>query len=40
MQEVLREGSQLLRRFDQPLQHRIGVHLEHPCRAPNAQAFG
>ena len=40
MQEVLRKGPQLLRRLHQPLQHRIGVHLEHPRRAPDAQALG
>jgi hypothetical protein len=30
MQKVLREGPELLRCFDQPLQHRIRVDLEHP----------
>src|SRR6266446_3344247 len=40
MQEILGEGPQLLRRFDQPLQHGIGVDFEHPRRAPDAQAFG
>jgi hypothetical protein len=40
MQEVLREGAQLLRRLHEPLQHRIGVHLEHPRRAPDAQPLG
>src|SRR6266704_1096434 len=40
MQEMLREGAQLLRRLHQPLQDRIRVHLEHPRRAPDTQAFG
>ena len=39
VQDVLREGMQLLRRFDQPLQHRIRIDLEHPRRAPDAQAL-
>src|SRR5215208_1081832 len=39
MQEVLGEGPQLLRRFNQPLQHRIRIDLEHPRRAPDAQAL-
>jgi hypothetical protein len=40
MQEVLGEGAQLLRCLNEPLQHGIGVHLEHPCRASDAQPFG
>jgi hypothetical protein len=36
VQDVSGEGLQLLRCFDQPLQHRIGVDLEHPCCAPDA----
>src|SRR5262245_27442292 len=40
MQEVLRAFSQLIRRLHEPLQHRIRVHLEHPRRAPDTQAFG
>src|SRR5215471_16007424 len=40
MQEVLREGPQLLRRLYQPLQHRVGVDLEDPRRAPDAQPLG
>src|SRR5215475_11866259 len=39
MQDVLREGAQLLRRVDQPLQYRICIDLEHPRRTPDAQAF-
>ena len=31
---------ELLCRFDQPLQHGIRVDLEHPCGAPDTQAFG
>src|SRR5262249_60510380 len=26
-------------RLDEPLQHRIGIDLEHPRRAPDAQAL-
>src|SRR5262249_38540263 len=33
-------GSQLLRSFHQPLQHRIGVHFEYPRGASDAQALG
>src|SRR5215472_4420042 len=40
VQEVLHEGPQLLGRLHQPLQHRVGVHLEHPRRASDTQAFG
>src|SRR5215831_14739841 len=39
MQEVLRAFSQQIRRLHEPLQHRIRVHLEHPRRAPDTQAF-
>src|SRR5262249_36337327 len=39
VQEVLRERPQLLCRFNQPLQHRIRLDLEHPRRAPDAQAL-
>ena len=35
VQEMLRENPELLGRFDQPLQHRIRVHLEDPCGAPD-----
>src|SRR5262249_41582921 len=40
VQKVLREGPELLRHVDQPLQYRIRVHLEHPRCAPDTQAFG
>jgi hypothetical protein len=40
MQKVLREGPELLRCFDQPLQHRLRVDLEHPRGAPDAPALG
>ncbi len=40
MQEVLGEGAPLRRGLDEPLQHGIGVHLAHPCRASDAQPFG
>jgi hypothetical protein len=36
---MLRERLPLLRCFDQPLQHGIGVHLKPPRRAADAQAF-
>src|SRR4051794_26794984 len=35
VQDMSREGLQLLCRFAQPLQHRIRVHLEHARRAPD-----
>ena len=38
-EEMLRERLPLLRCFDQPLQHGIGVHLKPPRRAADAQAF-
>jgi hypothetical protein len=40
VQDVSGEGLQLLRCFDQPLQHGIWVHLKHPRRALDTQAFG
>jgi hypothetical protein len=40
MQEVLRKGTQLLRRFHQPLQHGVRVHLAHPSGTSDASAFG
>jgi len=40
VQDVSGEGLQLLHCVEQPLQHRIGVHLEHPCRALDAQSLG
>jgi len=40
VQEVLGEGAQLLRYLDEPLQHGIGINLEHPCCASDAQPFG
>src|SRR5215813_1612686 len=39
VQDVLHEGPELLGRLHQPLQHRVGVHLEDPRRAPDTQAF-
>jgi len=39
MQEVLRKGPQLLRRFHQPLQHGVRVHLEHPRGTTDAQTL-
>src|SRR5262249_42406062 len=40
VQDVSGEGLELLRRFDQPLQYGIRVHLEHPRRPPDTQALG
>src|SRR6185295_16831240 len=40
VQEVLREGSEMGGGFDQPLQHRVGVDLEHAGDRTDAQAFG
>jgi hypothetical protein len=40
VQDVSGEGLQLLRCFDQSLQHGIWVHLKHPRRALDTQAFG
>ncbi len=39
VQDVSRKGLELLRRVDQPLQHRMRLDLEHPRRAPDAQAL-
>jgi hypothetical protein len=39
MQEVLGEGFEVVGGFDQPLEHRVGVDLEHSGDRPNAQAF-
>ena len=40
VQDISGKGLELLCRFDQPLQHGIGVDFEHPRRAPDAHAFG
>src|SRR5215813_12439878 len=40
MQEVLGEGSEMVGGCDQPLQHGIGVDLEHPGHGADAQTFG
>jgi len=40
VQEIVRKGLQLVSGLDQPLQDGIGIDLEHPRRAPDAQAFG
>ena len=39
-QEIGGKGPQLLRRFYQPVQDRIGVDLEDPSGGANTQAFG
>src|SRR5215471_16567438 len=38
-QEVLCKGAQLLRRLHQPVQHGVGIDLEHPRGAADAQAL-
>jgi hypothetical protein len=40
VQAVSGKGLELLRRVDQPLQPRIGLDLDPPRRAPDAQPFG
>src|SRR6516164_8426994 len=39
VQEVLCKGAQLLRRLHQPVQHGVGIDLEHPRGAADAQAL-
>src|SRR5215831_15276074 len=39
MQEVLREGSQLVRCLHEPAEHRVGIDLEDPRRPADAQAL-
>src|SRR5262244_4169498 len=39
VQEVLRKGPQVLRRLYQPVQHGVGIDLEHPRGAADAQAL-
>src|SRR5712691_5988738 len=36
-EEVARKGSQLLGGLDEPLQHRVRVHLEHASCCPDAE---
>src|SRR5438132_12907429 len=38
-EEIRREGLQVLGGFHQPVQHGIGVDLEHPRGGANAQAL-
>ena len=38
-EEIRGKGAQLLGRFDQPVQHRIGVDLEDPRRGADTQAL-
>jgi hypothetical protein len=33
------KGGGVVDRFDQPVQHRIGVDLKHAGNGPNAQPF-
>src|SRR5215470_985888 len=39
VQKVLRQGPELLRRLQQPLQHRVRIDLEHSRGAADAQAL-
>jgi hypothetical protein len=39
VQEVLGEGFEMVGGFDEPLEHRIRVDLEHAGYRPNPQAF-
>src|SRR5205823_12178725 len=39
MEDVSRKRLKLLGRFDEPLQHRVRVHLKHPRRAPDTKAL-
>jgi hypothetical protein len=39
-QEGACKGFEVLSGFDQPLQHRIRIELEHPRRAPHAAPLG
>ena len=36
-QEIGGKGAQLLGRFDQPLQHRVGINLEDPSGGADTQ---
>jgi hypothetical protein len=38
-EEIARKGPQVLRRFHQPLQHRVGSDLEDPRRSADTQAL-
>lgn len=38
-EEIRGKGTELLGRFDQPVQHGGGVDLEHPRRGTDTQAF-
>ena len=40
MQKIRGKGVQLLRSLDQPAQDGIGIDLEAPCRASDAQTLG
>ena len=39
VEEGARKGSQVLRRFDQPVQNSIGVDLKDPRRGADTQAL-
>src|SRR5262252_4386389 len=40
MQKICGKGVELLRGLDQPAQDGIGINLEHPRRASDAQPLG
>jgi hypothetical protein len=39
-EKISRKGRKLLRRFDEPVQHRIGIDLKDPRSSTNAEPFG
>ena len=39
-EEIRGKGAQLLGRFDQPVQHRVGIDLEDPRRGADTQTLG
>jgi hypothetical protein len=39
-EEIRRKGHELLRCFDQPVQHRIGLDLKDSGGGPNAESLG
>jgi len=39
-QVIARKRFQVIRRLDQPAQHRIGIRLKHPGYSANAKSLG
>src|SRR5215813_13607184 len=39
-EKISRKGRKLLRRFDEPVQHRIGIDLKDPRSRTNAESLG